>query len=117
MKTGGSKLFKPANLEARADNGEALNVLKERAKAGIQAASMEQPPTGARSPELAGTNAPADSRGSAAQQAPATAPGPVASAKKQNAPPVFPEEDDDDEAFLRSVEQCLKECDVMWDEY
>ena len=23
----------------------------------------------------------------------------------------------DDEAFVRSIEQCLKECDVMWDDY
>ncbi|CAK8999132.1 unnamed protein product [Durusdinium trenchii] len=24
---------------------------------------------------------------------------------------------EDDEAFVRSIEQCLKECDVMWDDY
>jgi len=27
------------------------------------------------------------------------------------------DEQDDEEAFIRSIEQCLKECDVMWDDY
>mmetsp|Transcript_79548 Transcript_79548/g.138016 ORF Transcript_79548/g.138016 Transcript_79548/m.138016 type:complete len:239 (+) Transcript_79548:95-811(+) len=27
------------------------------------------------------------------------------------------DEEDDDEAFVRSIEQCLKESDVMWDDY
>eukprot|EP00933_Yihiella_yeosuensis_P075120 TRINITY_DN84322_c0_g1_i1.p1 TRINITY_DN84322_c0_g1~~TRINITY_DN84322_c0_g1_i1.p1 ORF type:complete len:267 (-),score=69.82 TRINITY_DN84322_c0_g1_i1:45-845(-) len=26
-------------------------------------------------------------------------------------------DEDDDEAFVRSIEHCLKECDVMWDDY
>lgn len=45
---------------------------------------------------------------------PSAAPAPAAT---NGDSPAQPEEDEDEEGFVRSIEQCLKECDVMWDDY
>eukprot|EP00408_Alexandrium_pacificum_P064772 CAMPEP_0171176572 /NCGR_PEP_ID=MMETSP0790-20130122/11804_1 /TAXON_ID=2925 /ORGANISM="Alexandrium catenella, Strain OF101" /LENGTH=230 /DNA_ID=CAMNT_0011641465 /DNA_START=60 /DNA_END=752 /DNA_ORIENTATION=- len=133
---GGAKLFKAANLEQHISDEDALDILKGR-KAG--------PATGAARAGAMGA-APAPAAQGAAAEAPnqeldgrdtrqkahldggakyGTGDGPSAAAvaaaaaiaKGGKVTSAEGEEEDDDEAFVQSIEQCLKECDVMWDDY
>jgi len=90
----GAKLFKAANLEQNITDEDALDILKGKAKAPM--AAKPKP-----APAAAGPDA-----------GQAQAPKPVAKAAA-----AAPDEDEDDEAFVLAIERCLKECDVMWDDY
>lgn len=94
----GAKLFKAGNIERRQRSGDALDALRERAKA----------------PARAQRAAPASASGPAQAIPETTAGGPLAS-QAPSAHTFAPEEDDAE--FVRSIERCLKECDVMWDDY
>mmetsp|Transcript_98862 Transcript_98862/g.247896 ORF Transcript_98862/g.247896 Transcript_98862/m.247896 type:complete len:227 (-) Transcript_98862:38-718(-) len=115
LKSGGAKLFKVANVEKR-EGGDAMNVLKAKATAG--ATTSEQPPLVSAPPAaVPPVSAPQAAGPSSDRPAAADAPARASPFKKPDAPQIFPVEEDDDEAFMRSIEQCLKECDVMWDDY
>ncbi|CAK8999133.1 unnamed protein product [Durusdinium trenchii] len=140
---GGAKLFKDANLEAYLSDQDALNILKnpvsvakEEQKASVQVERENRPsvppvvePSKAAEPLetdsrpksfLERSRQVADTSSGVSAAAVAAA---AAVAKGAKAGPRPGDDSDvstaleDDEAFVRSIEQCLKECDVMWDDY
>ncbi|CAE7561596.1 unnamed protein product [Symbiodinium sp. CCMP2592] len=135
---GGAKLFKAANLEHYISDKDALEILKSvpskepvRPPVTPAAPAKAMPSETVPEPAAAQPDAPKSflersrygkAEGpSAAAVAAATA---VAKGGKAPGAPLANDDqsdttlpDEDDEAFVRSIEQCLKECDVMWDDY
>mmetsp|Transcript_107379 Transcript_107379/g.346777 ORF Transcript_107379/g.346777 Transcript_107379/m.346777 type:complete len:242 (-) Transcript_107379:98-823(-) len=114
---GVSKLFKDTNLERYVPEKNALEEMKERVQSAQEAARNNQRLA---NPPASGPNRVVDSRDES-ESAPLNTSAAVEAAQHNGAAkataPLFPREQDDDDAFLRSIEQCLKECDVMWDDY
>lgn len=106
---GGPKLFKFGNLEAFSDERDALESLRDRTTM-----SRSSPPEGDHHNNPLGV-----------EKNSVVGPGPnvaILGCKpqavvEQTARKIFPQEQDDEAAFIKSIEQCLKECDVMWDDY
>ncbi|CAJ1343257.1 unnamed protein product [Effrenium voratum] len=136
---GGAKLFKDSNLEPYISDQDALDILRAPAKeerpappapAAAAAPAPERPaPSPDLEPQLEDLSRPKSfleqSRQAAAEGPSAAAVAAAAAVAKGTK--LSPAQGDDtsevstapedDEAFLKSIEQCLKECDVMWDDY
>lgn len=137
---GGAKLFKAANLEHHISDQDAFDILKGRSS-GQQAPARETasavPAQAPAAPQEAKRDAaPVEQPGqksflarqnfsdakapsaAAVAAAAAVAKGQTAAKPGETAKAAPAQDDeDDDEAFVKSIEQCLKECDVMWDDY
>lgn len=112
---GGAKLFKDGNLEPHVSE-DALETLRPEA-----APAVERPPVAERPKSFL--------ERSREQGAEASAAAVAAAAAVAKGGGVSEASTEDDEAFVRSIEQCLKarwggearrgrqECDVMWDDY
>lgn len=104
---GGAKLFKATNLERFVPEQHAMDVLK--AKQTAAAAKGHLPSIQAVSQVQEGD----DGKASSSERGQQLDVESTSSASLRISPP----DEDDDEAFVKSIEQCLKDCDVMWDDY
>eukprot|EP00434_Breviolum_minutum_P001979 symbB.v1.2.001750.t1/scaffold94.1/size335129/14 len=131
---GGAKLFKDGNLEPYISDQDALNIL--RAPVQVKERRQEEPvaspvPSASGAPVMPAPAERERPKSFLERSRAAEAPGQVSEAAKAAAAAVakgakaagddglseVSTSVEDDEAFVRSIEQCLKECDVMWDDY
>lgn len=131
-KGGGRKLFKAANLQPAPADDEALDILRGSSSASqvTEASSRETPTTrtggkGSSHAEglkyetaLGSRSFPRGVYGVGGTPSPAAVAAARALATGHSVVEKDPEMyEDDDEAFVASIERCLKESDVMWDDY
>ncbi|CAJ1382356.1 unnamed protein product [Effrenium voratum] len=120
---GGAKLFKDSNLEPYISDQDALDILRAPAKEerpappAPAAAAAPAPERPAPSPDLEPQLEAEGPSAAAVAAAAAVAKGTKLSPAQGDDTSEVSTAPEDDEAFLKSIEQCLKECDVMWDDY
>lgn len=131
---GGAKLFKDANLEPYISDKDALNILRAEVKEDCRPPVRAEAPSPVPSPVSTPVETKVEAerpksfleRSRAAEGGAQVSAAAVAAAAAVAKGTRAAGDDDqsevstaleDDEAFVRSIEQCLKECDVMWDDY